>query len=383
MTLFKNPVVQAVAIVFGTIVGAGVLGVPFAIAQVGLLTGALILLVVGVALAFLMLFLGEVALQRNRPQQLTGYTAEFVGPKAKHVLAGALIINIYGALLAYVVGQGEVLSALFGGVPAIWSILFLVVGGVFIVLGINAIKYVETLLTALILSIFAAVIFLSAPEIDASNLLAGAPTFGGVLTAYGVALTACFGLTAVPQVRNILFTSTPHTLRRALLWGALLPPLLYVVFAAVVLGVTGEATTPVATIGLGEQLGGSVLILGSVFAIAAMATSFLALGLALRNVFYRDYNIPLAGASALTLGIPAVLFGFGLRDFILILSLVGVFALGLVCVMGVLTYWKARSREGEATARLVPHWLGTSAGLVMVLMFFVSMIIVVHDWLVE
>ena len=382
MTLFKNPVVQAVAVVFGTIVGAGVLGVPYAIAQVGLLSGTVILLVVGVALTFLMLFVGEVALRSEKPQQLTGYTAQFVGLKAKHILAVVLIINIYGALLAYVVGQGEVLSNLFGGGAVSWSILFLVVGGVFIVLGIDAIKYVETLLTALILSILAAVIFLSAPEITTVNIFTGTPTFSGVLTAYGVALTACFGLTAVPQVRNILFKSSPHTIRRALLWGALLPPLLYVVFAAVVIGVTGEATTPVATIGLGEQLGGSVLILGSVFAVAAMATSFLALGLALRNVFYRDYNIPLAIASVLTLGVPAILFAFGLRDFILILSVIGVFALGLVGVMGVITYWMARSKKDETATRLVPHWLGTGAGIIMIAMFLLSMLIVVHDWFV-
>ena len=111
-----------------------------------------------------------------------------------------------------------------------------------------------------------------------------------------------------------------------------------------------------------------------------MTTSFLALGLALRNVFYRDYKIPLAGASLLTLGVPVTLFALGLRDFILILSIIGVFALGLVGTMGVVTYWMARSRGEEVSVKLVPYWLGTSAGVAMIIMFLLSMASVGYEW---
>ena len=54
-------------------------------------------------------------------------------------------------------------------------------------------------------------------------------------------------------------------------------------------GVT--AATEIATIGLGKVLGTYFNIFGNLFAIFAMATGFLALGVALKEMYEYDYNI--------------------------------------------------------------------------------------------
>ena len=370
---------HAAALVFGTIVGAGVLGLPYALAQTGPLAGIAVLVVAGAMLTLLMLFLGEVSLRTGEKHQLTGYAKQHLGNTAKHILALALVVNIYGAMLAYTIGQGEVIESVFGGNAVLWSGLFFGVGGVVIALGINVIKYVEAWLTIIILALLSVVMVLAAPSIEVSNLSIGQVNASNLLVVYGIALFACFGLTAVPQARDVLFTAPKRQLRTALVLGGVLPVGIYAVFATVVIGVTGAETTGVATIGLGEVAGPHILVLGSVFAFFAMATSFLALGLALRNVFHRDYGFSVGSASLITLTVPAILFAFGVRDFISVLSIVGAFALGVVGVVGTLTYLASRRTMTRSEQTLVPHVAGQILGVLLILMFLASVLFVVYD----
>ena len=370
---------HAAALVFGTIVGAGVLGLPYALAQTGLLAGIAVLVVAGSMLTLLMLFLGEVSLRSKEKHQLTGYAKQHLGNTAKHILALALVVNIYGAMLAYTIGQGEVIDSVFGGNAVLWSSLFFGVGGVVIALGINVIKYVEAWLTIIILALLSVVMVLAAPSIEVSNLAVGQVDASNLLVVYGIALFACFGLTAVPQARDVLFAAPKRQLRTALVLGGVLPLLIYSAFAVVVVGVTGTETTAVATIGLGEVAGPSILLIGSVFAFFAMTTSFLALGLALRNVFHRDYGLSVGSASLITVSVPALLFAFGVRDFISVLSVVGGFALGIVGIVGTLTYLAARRTAHRPDQTLVPHTLGRVLGVVLIVMFVTSLVFVVYD----
>lgn len=380
--MFKNLYqrIEAIALIAGTIIGAGVLGVPYAVAELGVVLSSIVLLLVGGMLATLMLFLSEVSLCTNSRQQLTGYAGSHLGPHAKHILAIALVVNIFGALLAYTIGQGSVLSSLFGGSSMVWSPVFLCMFGILIVLGINVIKHVEVLLTGFILVMLVAVIVISVPHTTIDNILTtGTPSLSGVLVMYGVALFACFGLTAVPQMRTILGNESKRTYRYVVLIGTLVPPVFYIFFAAAIVGVTGSATTPVATIALGERLGSSALLLGSLFAFFAMSTSFLALGLALRNVFHHDYGISRRVASLLVLGIPFILFSFGVRDFITVLSVVGAFALGIVGVVGVILYLAARESSQNKKNAIVSYRFGTVSSGILITMFLLSMMLVLFD----
>ena len=65
----------------------------------------------------------------------------------------------------------------------------------------------------------------------------------------------------------------------------------YLLFALVVVGATGINTTQIATIGLGLLIGKHMILFGNLFAIFAMGTSFLTLGLALKEMYAYDYNL--------------------------------------------------------------------------------------------
>jgi len=54
----KNlPLVEAISILVGTIIGAGILGIPYVVAQAGFLTGMVVLVVLSVAVILINLLL--------------------------------------------------------------------------------------------------------------------------------------------------------------------------------------------------------------------------------------------------------------------------------------------------------------------------------------
>ena len=62
----------AVTTLVGTIVGAGILGIPYIVAKAGFLVGFILMLILGIAFIFLNLFAGEIVLRTKEQHQLTG-----------------------------------------------------------------------------------------------------------------------------------------------------------------------------------------------------------------------------------------------------------------------------------------------------------------------
>lgn len=336
--------VQAVAIVSGTIIGAGVLGVPYAISQVGLLAGLMLLLLVGFCMCAVMLYVTEVAHSLEGRHQLTGYIEKYLGKQAKRVFTLAIGVNIYGALLGYTIGQGEVLSSIFWGEEFIWSLMFFLSFSLFIVFGINIIKKLEVFLTIFVTFLLVGITVYMFGIIDTENLLL-INSFSGmsIMNTYGVLLFACFGLTAVPQVREILKKQSVSLMKKAVVVGSILPIVLYGLFAIAVIGVTGQNTSEIAVIQLGEQLGRWVVVAGSVLAFFAMASSFVALGLAQRTIFEYDHKLPKSLSIIATLLVPVSLYVFGFRNFIEVIGFVGGLSLSLVGMVAVVLHYKMRA----------------------------------------
>ena len=108
---------EAIATMVGTIIGAGVLGLPYVVSQAGFLTGMITILGVGLVVLLLYLYLGETVLRTKGFHQLTGYAEKYLGKWGKGLMTFAMVFGTYGALIAYLIGEGEALAAIFGGEP--------------------------------------------------------------------------------------------------------------------------------------------------------------------------------------------------------------------------------------------------------------------------
>jgi amino acid permease len=98
---------EAVFLITGVTIGAGILGLPYAIAQVGLGIGLIYIVALGVVMLLLNLMIGEVVAETKKPLQIAGLAEVYIGRWAGYLLVITTIIGSYGALVAYVVGEGE------------------------------------------------------------------------------------------------------------------------------------------------------------------------------------------------------------------------------------------------------------------------------------
>ncbi len=378
----KLPLFEAIAVIIGTIIGAGVIGIPFVFAQAGFLTGIVVLLVLNAALIIMRLMVGEVVLRTSSPHQLTGYTEHYLGWWLKQAQALVLVTGILGTLLAYMVAQGDILYALFpftipwwpeGVSPAMfWSLLFYVLFGGLFVKGLDTVKRVELVVSLLIFVVVIVISIFSMSEVSASHLVSWDPS--RFFLPFGVVLFASAGMVSVPEAREALRKQGRESLMfKAILWGGLIPPLLYLIFAFLVVGVAGSGTDPVATVSLSE-LGQHVLIAVNIFAFFAVGTSFLTLAIGVKEILKFDYTIPSRWASTFILAVPLVGFFFGLRDFIEIISIVGSLTVGVNGLLAVAAWWQARRLGDRQPEFTLPRWFGAVSSVFLVIVFSLGLV---------
>ena len=362
---------EAIAVMTGTIIGAGILGIPYVFAQAGFWTGSLVLAIVALAMLLLKLMYGEMTLRTRGNHQISGYTEIYLGKLAKHFMSFILIASIYGALLAYLIGQGEVIQAI-SGAPTFWaSIVFYAIFSIFILIGVSIIKKSELIMSAFIFFIVIAIAILTHDHIDLANLKGF--SWSQLLIPYGVLLFASSGIVAVPELRLIL-KRREKFMKRAIIWGCALPPVIYFLFAALVISVSGVKVTEIASVGLGQLLGWKMILIANIFAFFTMATSFLTLGLALHEIYQFDYKLSRRMSWLLVVAVPLILFLSGARDFVQVIGLVGALGIGIAGFFEVITFWVARKKGKRKPEYAIPNWLSLLGGSFVILLFMFGFI---------
>lgn len=365
---------ESLAILLGTVIGAGILGIPFVVAKAGLGIGIIIMLIVVIVLTFEKLFLAEVTLRTNDYHQLPGYAQKYLGKHGKWVLTFTEIFSYYGAIIAYIIGGGLVLSEIFGGDKRIWSLIFFTFGAVLIYFGLTLIKKFELWLTLGILVTIVAISFLAFQEFKIEQDLF--LDWNNIFIPYGTILFAFAGASAVPQMRRVL-VGQERDLKKSIMLGNSLIFLLYLVFTISVIGATGVATTEIATMGLGQLLGQKVIYLANIFALFTMGTSFLTLGLAIRNVYHLDYHINKKISFFLTCSIPLIIYLLGMKSFIRTIDFVGATAGGLTGILIVLMYWQAKEKGDRKPEFSLPKF--KVIGSIIIIMFAVGMLYAIYN----
>jgi tyrosine-specific transport protein len=333
---------RAIALLTGTTIGAGVLGIPYVVAKTGFLTGILYLLGIGVVLMVLHLMLGEVTLRTKRYRHLPGYAEKYLGKRAKHTMFIANMLLIYGALSAYMIGAGEALAEITPFSPYFISL------GFFVIRGIKAVTQVELVFVIGMVTMILSLAMLAVgggyiqPEFYTTE-----STFADFGLPFGVIVFSYFSLTTVPELRQVL-GKYRKDLDNVIVIGAAIPILLYLIFTATVIGVVGENVAEVATVSLGRILGPGVNTIVNIFATSSMFTSFLALGSALTHMYTQDYKVHRERAVWFTLLPPLALVIFGANSFVAMLSFSGAVSGTVVTALVVAMYWRAKEKSMRA-----------------------------------
>ena len=332
-------VADAVFIITGMTIGAGILAIPYAVSQVGLFIGVLMILGLGSFTLFLNYMIGEIAINTREPLQLVGFTGKYLGKTAKHFLMLILLTSSFGSLLVYIVGEGIALSAMFGGSSFLWSIFFWSVGSFIIWGGLRRIKTIDKLFGSIVMAIILGLAILALPRFQIEQMFFF--DAGKLFLPFGVILFALNGTAAIAEAHALL-PNRARDFRKALIIGTLIPIFLYALFAISVVGFTGQATTEIATVGLGRAFGPVVSFIANLFAALAMCTGFIGLGTALRETLVWDNKLPDAAALFLVVSVPLALFLFGLRNFIGIIDVLGSVVIASETILMAMIYLKVR-----------------------------------------
>jgi amino acid permease len=368
---------MAIATMVGTIVGAGILGIPYVIAKAGFLYGLLLIIGIGIAFIYLNLFAGEVVLRTKEQHQLTGYAEKYLGKRGKKILTISLLISIYGALTAYLIGEGATMHAIFSvGSPILYTIIFFLIATFIIYRGMKATGKAELFLIGLLLITVVLIGVFSYTQVKTTNF--SSFDYHYLFLPYGVILFALMGLPAIPEVQEVL-NSEKKKMKKVILIGSIIPIILYLLFTVVIIGIVGEdhfdllePNDRIATIALKMY---SLPLLGTfanMLAVLAMFTSFLSLGTALTEIYRYDYGFSKNISFFLTFSIPLLIFFFQLTSFIAILGVTGAVAGGIDAILIILMYWKAKTiGDRKPEYQLAQHKI---LGIVLILMFAVGIL---------
>lgn len=338
---FKS--LRAVGTLVGSVVGAGIFGLPFAFAQSGPEIGAAWLLALGAVVLALFLMYAEVVNHTSGSHRLGGYVERYLGPKwgtfATTVFAGALL----GSMVAYVILGSrflfDLLNPLIGGTEPMYAIGMTFAAAAVTWRGTKFTSRAEGVVVGVLLFLFTFAILAALPHVTASNLTM--TRLDGVLLPYGVILFALSGLGAVPEMKVVL-GSAHRRLPHMVTYGLFLVVMLYLAFSLAVVGVTGAATTPSAFTGLTAVLGGSFGTVSSLLGVLTIFSIFSMSGLQLQNSLRYDLHVPRGAAWVMASFPPVLLYLLGIHTFIGLVGFVGSVFSGLVGIIVVFTYERMR-----------------------------------------
>jgi len=360
-------VICATVVLMTTIVGVGMFGLPYAGIQSGFMVAAIFLLILTIVMAILHLFYGEIVVKTKEKHRLVGYIDHYLGKKWKLLVSLSVIIGFYGSLLVYIVVGGQFLADVFsftGLSSVVFYLIFFAIGSLAIYFGIKLITGLDILMGIFLFLIVFSFLLFGINHINIDNFKG--VNLSKVFFPYGAILYSLAGMAAIPEIRDI-FKKGVKGFKRAIIWGTVIPAVMYFVFIFTVIGLTGEETSLNAISGLSGILGNKIILLGAVFGFLATITSFFVIGLSLKKTFHFDFKINKQLSWVLVCFVPLILLMLGVNNFVSIIVILGALMGGIEGVAVILAHNKIKKEETEKGEYSVNNFYFVK--LIMIIMF--------------
>jgi len=341
---------QGVAIIFGANIGAGILSLPYGARNGGYVGLFLALIIAGFLTTASMLYVAEVALRTKKPLQLAGLAEKYLGNLGSWLVFAGVLVNGFGALIAYAAGSGNILGELLGIPPTVGSLLFFVPGVVVVWFGLKATGRSEQVITITMLLLILGLCLWTfvGPGIELTNLLELNGFF--IIPMMNLAVFTFIAQYTVPELARGLAEHNPDALPKAIVAGMCATGFLLALVPFAALGLMGPGRiTEVVTLAWGQELGPVAYVGANIFALLAMLTSFWAIGLTLMtNIFDRlrweeKKLTHRLGAIAIATAIPFAIGIIGWAGFVSALGYAGGFAGAIMSIIPVLMLARART----------------------------------------
>ena len=277
---------EAACIITGYGIGAGVLSMPYMAARNGLILSTLILILSLLASYVLHLMIAEIALKEGNGGQIISCLNRFLfRGKTKQVLTVIffvlMAVILVTNLAAYISGAEEIIVGLLP-IPSIAAkLLFYVVAASVVLFGLKAVGVSEKIAVTVIFALITALA--AASLLNVRNPLSlSAGSLNDALAYYGLAMFAMSAFFSVPQAVEGLSGDTKK-IRKAVFLGLLNNFILILVISVCSL-LSSTEITELAMVGWSAGIGLWAQLIGGLFTVLAMLTTYWSLSLALGGI---------------------------------------------------------------------------------------------------
>lgn len=360
--------IGSILLIIGTSLGAGMLGLPIATAELGF-TGSLVLLIVCwfVMTAGALLLL-EVNLWLPHNSNIISMAKATLGPLGQVIAWLTYLLLLYSLLCAYISGGSDLFhhlltSHVFTLSEPTCAFLFTFIFGSIVFLGIRSVDYVNRGLMIVKFIAYSLLIALLMPFIKIPNLVAGDLKQLTAIGAITVTVTS-FGYASIVPSLRMYFGGDLRKIKLAILIGSLVPLLCYIFWDAAIMGViplhgtnglvnvlhSQNANSQLVTTLTSTVTSNSVTFFMKLFTSICVLTSFLGVGLCVTDFLADGLQLEKKGGAnlfihALTFLPPLIIVLFFPNIFIKALEYAGIYCIILLILLPALMVWHGRYRK--------------------------------------
>ncbi len=283
----KLSFLEATGIIVGHGVGAGILSVPYLASHNSFRETVFILIFAYLVALVLHLIIAELSYNNNGAQFVKCFDSELFAGKIKTVLTWTAFILLGVSVIvnvsAFLTGAAAVFAQWFGLPDFVGILIFYVLGAGVVFVGMKLVGICEKY-AVIAMVIVMGVIFVATLMRGTEALPTGWRGFNNALALFGMISFSLSAVMSTPQVVKGLGGDKKRIRSSIALGLAVNASLIFLITLTTLLGTGGDVSEEGAFVDLARRFGGWVAVVGYVFTLLALATSFWANTLNLRDI---------------------------------------------------------------------------------------------------
>lgn len=387
----------SILLIVGTSIGAGMLALPIATAQLGFLGSFLLLISCWTIMTCGAYLILEVNLWLPQNNNLISMARATIGPLGQIIAWCTYLLLLNALLCAYIAGGSDLLNNLLQtiGIPIpawLTSIVFTIVFGSIVYLGIRSVDYTNRGLMIVKFAAYFLLIFLLAPFISLDKLASGEFKNITSATAITVTITSFSYATIIPSLR-VYFAGDVKKLKKAIFIGSLIPLICYIIWDAAIMGViplggeNGLVTILKSSGSTGELVNTltlqtskeSITIFAKIFTSICVLTSFLGVALCLADFWADGLQLEKEGKSGIVIHLitflpPLIVALFFPNIFVKALAYAGTYCILLLGLLPAWMVWKGRYHKKIMHGFTVP-----GGKILLLIMLGFSLFVIIYS----
>ena len=364
----KLTVWESACIITGYGIGGGVMAMPYLAEMNGIIGAFVVLTIAFISSIILHLMIAELSMKSGQDGQIISVFSKYLFTgKRKLVYTMAffviMLLVLVTNLAAYIEGAQEIISPLLGLSPMVSRLLFYFLAASVVLFGLKAVGVSEKIAVAIIYSLIFLLSFASFFKVS-NPLPVKLGSTNAALAYFGMAMFAFSAFFSVPQAVKGL-DGDGKKITKAVVLGMLNNYILIILITISALLSSAEVTS-VAMVGWSKGIGKWAELIGSVFTLLAMLTTYWSISLALSDIVEEQTRLSKRVCWVIAT-LPSLLLALvPMGGFMEFMRLAGGLIAIIVAVMVIPAFRKCRAEEGDS---IFKKYGGTGLQIFIALMY--------------